>query len=213
MHIKIALTGKMRAGKDTVFRIINETLNEKVYAENDLDSRDVSIAKFAFGDSLKYYAQAIFPEKFVEGKKPRALLQGFGQGLRELNPDVWIQHVDRKIKKHDKHRDLTISIITDLRQPNEYEYCKTNGFYIIKVVAPDEVRMARMTASGDAFNPEDVTHDTESYVDGYRADFTINNNVSLPILETNVSNVVKDILRKSGMQNELHKLHREQTGS
>ena len=70
-----------------------------------------------------------------------------------------------------------------------------------------------MTASGDTFNPKDVTHDTESYVDGYRADFTINNNVSLPILETNVSNVVKDILRKSGMQNELHKLHREQTGS
>ncbi|MFE5278591.1 hypothetical protein ACFQ9F_30120, partial [Bacillus cereus] len=84
--------------------------------------------------------------------KPRALYQQFGQLMRQIDGDVWVKHVERKVEgivdyrsTHDHHIGV---VITDLRQPNEYEWARRNGFTIIRVTAPDDVRRQRAEQAG-----------------------------------------------------------------
>lgn len=192
-HIKIALTGKMRAGKDTVFSILAKELVKQAHKADE----QISVNQFAFGDDLKLYAEAIFPEQFEDGKKPRELFQNFGQTMREFNPDVWVDKVANKVQRHGTKDGKKISFVTDLRQPNEYKYCKDNDFYIIKVTAPDEIRLARMNSEGDSFSQKSLEHETESHIDTYETDYIIHNQFSdYESLEFKVKQLAKDILIK-----------------
>lgn len=204
MHIKIAITGKMRAGKDTVYSILKEELELELNKVNNFAEADVVFLtnQHTFGGQLKHFAELLFPEHFVAGGKPRQLFQEFGQSMRQIDEDVWVKKVDQEIQNKLKstHADVHISYITDLRQPNEYEYCRENGFFILRVNATDEVRLARMMADGDNFNKEHLHHETETYVDGYEVDYDINNNFTtqngLEELRKEVKQLVKIIFQK-----------------
>lgn len=205
MHIKIAITGKMRAGKDTVYSILKEELELELKKVNNFAEADVVFLtnQHTFGGQLKHFAELLFPEHFVAGGKPRQLFQEFGQSMRQIDEDVWVKKVDQEIQNKLKstHADVHISYITDLRQPNEYEYCRENGFFILRVNATDEVRLARMMADGDNFNKEHLHHETETYVDGYKVDYDINNNFTtqngLEELRKEVKQLVKLILEEN----------------
>lgn len=199
-HIKIALTGKMRVGKDTVYQLLKDELFLRLPEEHQ-HANYISFGQFAFGDDLKTYAEAIFPEQFKDGKKPRHLFQDFGQLLRQINPDVWVNKVASKVHSHGfAHQELAVSFITDLRQPNEYEYCKNNGFHIVKVTAPDEIRLARMNSEGDKFSPKSLNHETESHIDTYETDYVIHNQFNdLDSLKFKVEQLSKNILIKEGV--------------
>lgn len=202
-HIKIALTGKMRAGKDTVFSILAKELIKQAHKADE----HISVNQFAFGDDLKMYAEAIFPEQFEGGKKPRELFQNFGQTMRGFNPDVWVDKVANKVQRHGAKDGKKISFVTDLRQPNEYKYCKDNGFYIIKVTAPDEIRLARMNSEGDNFSQKSLEHETESHIDTYETDYIIHNQFSdYDSLEFKVKQLAKDILTKENINNKLKEI-------
>lgn len=206
MHIKIAITGKMRAGKDTVYSILKEelelALNLKLNKIINYTDGVFITKQHTFGGQLKHFAELLFPEHFVAGGKPRQLFQEFGQSMRQIDEDVWVKKVDQEIQNKLKstHADVHISFITDLRQPNEYEYCKGNGFFILRVNATDEVRLARMMADGDNFTKEHLHHETETYVDGYEVDYDINNNFTtqngLEELRKEVKQLVKIIFQK-----------------
>ena len=204
MHIKIAITGKMRAGKDTVYSILKEELELELNKVNSFADADVVFLtnQHTFGGQLKHFAELLFPEHFVAGGKPRQLFQEFGQTMRQIDEDVWVKKVDQEIQNKLKstHADVHISYITDLRQPNEYEYCRENGFFILRVNATDEVRLARMMADGDNFNKEHLHHETETYVDGYEVDYDIDNNFTtqngLEELRKEVKQLVKIIFQK-----------------
>src|SRR5699024_2687975 len=133
-----------------------------------------------FGGQLKYFAELLFPEHFVDGGKPRQLFQEFGQTMRQIDEDVWVKKADQAIQNKLKstHADVHISYITALRQPNEYECCGENARFILRGNATDEVRLARMMADGDNFTKEHRHHETETYVDGYEVDYDINNNLT-----------------------------------
>ena len=209
MHIKIAITGKMRAGKDTVYSILKEELElalnlklNKIINYTDYTDGVFITKQHTFGGQLKHFAELLFPEHFVAGGKPRQLFQEFGQSMRQIDEDVWVKKVDQEIQNKLKstHADVHISFITDLRQPNEYEYCKGNGFFILRVNATDEVRLARMMADGDNFTKEHLHHETETYVDGYEVDYDINNNFTtqngLEELRKEVKQLVEIIFQK-----------------
>lgn len=182
--LKIALTGKMRAGKDEVAH--------HLYIRYGFD-------KVAFGTALKKNAHAIFPWA-SEGSKPRALYQQFGQLMREIEPDVWVKHAERAVQGAIDFRVNTGAervgvVISDLRQPNEYEWARANGFTIILVTAPDKVRIARAVEAGDDFTVHDLAHETEQAINGFEVDAVIVNKGSLEELQTKVDVIMDQIMK------------------
>jgi dephospho-CoA kinase len=180
--VKIALTGKMRSGKDTV--------------ANHLYIRH-SFNRVAFGDALKKNAHAVFPWVY-EWNKPRALYQQFGQLMRQIEPDVWVKHAERAVKGAIDYNVNTGAenvgvVITDLRQPNEYEWARNNGYTIIRVMAPDEDRLFRAKLAGDDFNEADLEHETESHVDLFDCEYEIHNNGSVEDLKAQIDAVLTSI--------------------
>jgi dephospho-CoA kinase len=185
---KIALTGKMRSGKTEIERYLTQ--------QHGFNS-------VAFGDQLKYFAHKIFDaatdypgyDPFRPGspQKPRALYQQFGQLCREIDPDVWIKHAQRTVEYYEELRSTTGIVVTDLRQPNEYEWAKVSGFVVVKVVADDAVRLERARQAGDKMAEEDFVHDTESHIDGFAADYTVVNVGELAGLWRKVDGIIEDI--------------------
>lgn len=189
-HINIALTGKMRSGKDTVARNLIRLMSE-----------EYKVQTFAFGDSLKVYAKELFPDEFVNGRKPRDLFQWFGQTLRSRNEDVWINQLAKELNKYNTTYEAlnkkVVNIITDLRQPNEYQFCKENGFYIIKVECDDAIRIKRMDGLNDNFDIKDLTHETERYIDTFDYDYLISTtHMSIEECEVRVKGLVRFINKK-----------------
>ena len=175
--LKIALVGKMRSGKDTVADIL-----QKEYKFN----------RIAFGDKLKELAHMIFPHVPLD-PKPRELYL-FMNTMREFHEDVWVYHLANTYNsiKNNSHG----IVITDVRQQNELDWCKKNGFTILKVVCDDVIRLERIKASGDVHKEEYLTHNTESSVDQLEFDDWIDNSGNLEDLHEQVVTVLYNTIKK-----------------
>lgn len=196
----IALTGRMRAGKSLIASII---INE--YGLN----------RHSFGRALKHYAGELFEgseayssEYFETGppcpfdgkrrqveRKPRKMYQDFGQAMRALDDNVWINHVEKAINLDRLFVGYKGAIIDDLRQPNEYAWARANGFTIIRVNAGEDTRIERIKSAGDSYSDEDFRHETESHVDSFEVDYEIWNGdgVSIDELEAKISEIMEAI--------------------
>src|SRR5699024_5910783 len=202
-EIKIALTGKMRSGKSTVAEIL--------WLDYDLNRR-------SFGGALKYYADKMFEgseaypievEEYGEPcpfdgkrdtrvKKPRKLYQDFGQAMRQLDEDIWIRHVEQAIESDKLFPDYKGVVIDELRQPNEYEWARANGFTIIRVEASEDKRIQRAERAGDSFDIDSLEHETESHIDGFEVDYEIVNGGNLEVLGRKVDEIMSEIKAKGG---------------
>jgi dephospho-CoA kinase len=180
--IKIAFTAKLRAGKDT--------------AAQHLHIR-YGFDKVAFGDALKRTVNEVFP--WVTGpNKPRALLQQYGQLMRQIDCDVWIKHAERAVNGAVDYRVNTGSeqvgvVITDVRQQNEVDWCLENGFTLIRITAPDEDRIARAIAANDDFTVRDLAHSTELAIDSFAVDYEIHNDGTVDELKRKVDEIMEAI--------------------
>jgi dephospho-CoA kinase len=180
---KICLTGAMRSGKDEVAN--------HLYIRHGFD-------RLAFGDALKRIAHEAFPW-VSEHPKPRALYQNVGQLMREVDKDVWIRHAERRVGGIIDHRSGYPNVehigivISDLRQPNEYAWAVENGFSIIRVNAPQELRVERANSVGDAFELNHLTHETESHIDGFDVDFEVVNDGTVTELQAHVDAIMEAI--------------------
>ncbi|MDQ0270752.1 dephospho-CoA kinase [Cytobacillus purgationiresistens] len=179
---KIALCGKLRSGKDAVAN--------RMYIRAMFD-------RVAFGDKLKYLYHATLPW-VPEHPKPRAGYQTFGQDMRRLyGEDIWIRHVERTVEASINFRKTTSDhvgiVITDLRQPNELEWAKANGFTIVRVTALEADRLICAEMAGDEFDAKDLAHDTEQHVDGFTVDYEIVNDGTLDELHAKVDAMLDEI--------------------
>lgn len=190
--MNIAITGKMRSGKDATSKHLCEKYG---------------YTQFAFGDELKRYADELFGVH--GGGKRRELYQWFGQAMRERDPDIWVRKCFESIAEASENtivarewlRVLGESVseqetefrpvISDLRQPNEYERCRAEGFAIIRVTAPDGIRIHRAIKSGDKFTYADLVHETESHVDSFDVDYEIVNDGTLEDLHAKIDEVME----------------------
>lgn len=180
--IKIALTGKMRSGKDTVAM--------HLAFEHGFEY------PIAFGDKLKRTFHELFPWVSAQSK-PREGYQRFGQLIREeFDENVWVKHLASTVELLEDSRKTRGIVITDLRQPNEYEWCHANGFIIVRVTAPDELRIARAKAAGDVFTDDELSHETERYVDEFEADYEIVNDGTVDELKAKIDELMNEIRRK-----------------
>lgn len=172
-EIKIAIAGQFRSGKSTV--------------ADYLDSK-YGMVQFAFADELKKDFHKEYPD-IPMVPKPRKGYQLYGQLKRYVHgEDYWVNkclckiHDVRLLARNYNTTGLEMKfspVITDLRQENELDICRKEGYFIIKVIAPEEVRIQRAEEAGDSFSLEEMNHETETYVEEMDADYTIVNKGSL----------------------------------
>nr|WP_154895261.1 adenylate kinase [Paenibacillus xylanexedens] len=173
----IALTGKLRAGKDEVARYL---------------ASKYGYTAFAFGDELKRDFHRRYRE-IPRDPKPRVGYQAHGQLMREYHgEDVWINECLEGIELARHNADIR-AVITDTRQLNEAERLKAEGYVLIRVEAPEALRIQRAISSGDRFNLRDLTHGTETALDGYAADFTVTNDADLAHLYRQIDEVIRQL--------------------
>jgi len=179
---KICLTGMLRSGKDAAAH--HAWLHH-------------GFKKYAFATDVKKTAHALFPN-IPAFPKPRKLYVDVAEKACEIDPSVWVRLVERQIGLHIEGSiglgasDIRI-IITDLRKPAEYEWARSQGFSIVRITAPEDVRLARAVAEGDDFKPADLTHETELYSDGFEVDYEISNEGSLAELYEKMDAVIAKI--------------------
>lgn len=179
--MNIALTGKFRAGKDAVAKYLVEKYG---------------YTRFAFGDELKKDFHRRYPE-IPKDPKPRVGYQMHGQMMRRLlGEDIWVMKCFWRILDHlaDDNPSYSDVVISDLRQPNEYERCREEGFFIVRVSCPDELRIERALAAGDEFKEEDLQHETELHIDTFDVDFEINNSGTLDELHQQIDRMMKALV-------------------
>lgn len=169
MAIKIAVAGEIRSGKDSFSE----------YIQSKLKQMNKPMEKLYFAEGIEKIIRDYFPEAFEGNTKPRKHFQDIGQFMRTINPDVWINQVAGKYEYLKRWRNIENFICTDLRQLNEYEWLKANGFTVVKVEADSEVRIARMKASGDSFNMNNLIHPVEMQIRQLPYDYLVTNNTSL----------------------------------
>lgn len=164
----------MRGGKDTAAK----------YAMTKIGGKCV---KLAYGDELKRLYHKIFGYS-DDVKKDREGYQWFGQVMRERNPRIWIEKVDPFLQYHKaKYHHV---IFTDMRQPNEYEHLKSNGFVMIKIECPEEIRIQRMIEAGEEVREDLLHHETESHIDSFEYDYLIKNDGTLEDLYRQIDEIL-----------------------
>jgi dephospho-CoA kinase len=143
--MKIGLVGYSRTGKDTVGQMIGKYLLENEHGKTK---------RLAFGDDLKERFFQAFPEAH-NGKKPREGYEIFGELGRSIDADMWIRPVEYSVNLYSGIYENFV--ITDIRQMNEAKWATENGFTLIKVWSPEELRKER--SKGDtnwiAVNPSE----------------------------------------------------------
>lgn len=129
--MRIALCGGLRSGKDTFANYLSA----------------YGFERLAFGDAMKEQAHLTFPWVPRE-PKPRDLYIQYGQAMRAIDQEVWINHLNLTMNNH-----LAVGhdrfVISDVRQRNEFEWCKRNGFILIYIYTDSDIQAERAAALGE----------------------------------------------------------------
>ena len=182
MGLKIAVTGEIRSGKDTVCD----------YIEHQIVRSGEYVGTLYFAEGIEEIIKTYFPEAFEGNKKPRKHYQDVGQYMRQINPDVWVNYTENQMKRLEE-LGFTNFLVTDLRQENEYKWVKENDFTVIKVETEPEIRIERMKMAGDKFELQDLLHDTERQIKYLNYDYLVENNTTIEDLYEQLDYIMADL--------------------
>jgi len=165
----IGLSGKMKAGKDTVADLIIKS------------HPDVNVKRMAFADALKQEIAAKFavtvPQINADKKRWRLLMQWWGTEYRRTDdPDYWVMQLLKSMKALSP--DVKMVVVTDVRFKNEAD--------VITQLGGELWRINRTVGSAaDA-------HASECELDGYD-NFTLEltNNGSIDELKEKVNRHIR----------------------
>ncbi|PFM59525.1 hypothetical protein COJ48_24830 [Bacillus cereus] len=180
---KIAITGKARSGKTELSHYA-----WMLYGFKEFDLSAV----------LKDEFHRLFPHIPCD-PKPRAYYQKFGQWLREIDPDIWVKMTMAKVHEYcfndalNKVNHNPKVLVNGVRQPNEYQHLRDEGFVIIRVKTSDNLRIDRTKEAGDVFTEADLTHETESHIDTFEVDYEINNVGTIGEMYDQFDMIMRDI--------------------
>lgn len=175
----IALTGRKRAGKDTVADVL---------------VKEYGYTRVAFADALKNMALEIDPwisaDAWAGGpamcRRLSELLNEWGwETLKEHYPEVrrFLQNLGSSVRKRDPLFWIHIAqrewakvngpvVVTDVRYINEASILRTWNFALVRIVRPG-------VDDGDV-------HESETEMDGYEVDWLIHNTDSVEYLRNSV---------------------------
>lgn len=126
----IGLSGRKGAGKDTVFRLLQQT------------RPDLRVVRVAFADALKEEVAGVLgiPVAEIEADKPRfrLMLQWWGTEWRRAQcVTYWIDRAREKIKAIASAAEpVDIVVVTDVRFPNEAALIRELGGRVVRIVNP-----------------------------------------------------------------------------
>tara|TARA_B100001093_G_scaffold517323_1_gene598560 strand:- start:1505 stop:2029 length:525 start_codon:yes stop_codon:yes gene_type:complete len=122
--MKLAITGKMCSGKSTISNYLIKNKN---------------FTRLGYGDFVKKYAKEIFDMKI----KDRKLLQDLGQKLKEIDPNVWVKLLEKKLDSLEK-KGIDKIVVDDVRFPQEIKSLRQKGFIILKLNINEELQKKRI---------------------------------------------------------------------
>lgn len=198
--IKIAIAGKMRAGKSIVERYLSIKYGFYIY--------DLS-------DSVKEEFGKQFP--YTRGEKPRKGYKLYAELKKfAFGDDYWVRRTLDRIRSDREHyEDMYFTpreffrnlphfklVVTGVRQENEFKKLREEGYTIIRINADDKIRLQRIEDAGDICDMDDFNDETEQYVDKAKVDFDVYNNGELTSLYKQIDNIVLEILERELKSNE-----------
>lgn len=176
--LKIALTGLPGVGKSTASKILmNALINRQINA------KVIKLAAPLYDIQTAFYKRLELA--LLEEQQDGQLLNFLGGHFRKVDPEF----LSRDLAWRCSAAILTgaRALICDDARPLDLQALHDQGFIIIKVVAPEELRRVRKIARGDKFRGDD-NHSTERSVEGadWNADITINNEGGIDEFEQHV---------------------------
>lgn len=175
--LKIALCGCMRSGKDSVGAYLISEYGFK---------------RYALGDGIVQITKELFPQEYESGIKPRKLLQEFGQYcVTQIDSEVWVRHMFTRMERDGINLDEDNIVITDMRQPHEYDALVERGFTIVRINVSQETQHNRMKELGEPIEDRALQHITERFTDEFEVDFELNNDSDLETLHSQVKYLIR----------------------
>ncbi|UGO49126.1 putative adenylate kinase-like protein [Bacillus phage vB_BanH_Emiliahah] len=186
-EVKLAIAGELRSGKTTLEKYAVDTYG---------------VVPFAFATELKAGFHYEYPH-IPREPKPREGYQLYGQLKRYVfGADYWIGQCAveiENIRRAAAAYNITGSeiafcpLITDVKQPNEFAWCRKEGYKIIKLLASEDVRVERSKAEGDKFDKKNLYHESELHIHNEESDFVIYNNGTLEDLYAQFDEIMTQI--------------------
>ncbi|MFE1126789.1 hypothetical protein ACFW6R_09045 [Streptomyces albidoflavus] len=177
MRPNIALIGRARSGKDTVaahltaqpfnyYRLaFADALKQAALEADPLVDAGNTGYRFAYARLSKLVDAIGWERAKDEYPEVRRFLQRFGQSVRDLDEDFWLNLVLRKV---DGAARLNIPVVvSDVRYANEANALAERGFTL--------VRIKRVSATGRFLPGENGTHRSETELDDYPVNHTLIN--------------------------------------
>lgn len=177
----IGITGKKGSGKDTVGQYLREHYAYRTVAYADALKRAVLIHDPLVADGLrvKHFVQILGWDGAKRAKPEiRRTLQHFGDAARFLDPDIFLAPIAGEIRWATKW-DRRVAV-TDVRRRNEADQIRAAGGMILRINRPGD--------DGD-------THVSETDLDDYPVDFTIDNDGDLLTLYGRVATALDTVAR------------------
>lgn len=140
---RIALSGKMGAGKSTTAALIAGLYR---------------IPVLSFASGFKSLVESAGVTKEHDEELYRKLCQNIGGGLRAIDTDIWVKAFARR------WLDETgggACVVDDMRYPNEFDWLGKHEFYRVRLDVPEEVRATRRVL---------IAHESETALDGHAAE-------------------------------------------
>jgi len=127
--VYLIISGKQRAGKD----ISADYITKRLYSAYP----EMHIKRLAFADPIVDIERYTQTRLDLPVEKNRAFRVMLGAWARDIESGIFINTLETSLHLHDN------VIVTDGRYPNEIDRLKAKGFYSIRIVANESVRITR----------------------------------------------------------------------
>jgi hypothetical protein len=154
----IAFVGKAGAGKSTAANLLQQTGGV---------NPATPYFRAGFAGPLKAIAERLWGP---DVRTDRDKLQKLGAALREIDLDVFVSVLMPTITGM-----INPVVIDDCRFENEWWALKGAGFVMVRVTAPQSLRIDRLRAIGKLQDEAQLDHLSETAIDHLEADYTIEN--------------------------------------
>jgi len=171
----IAIFGRTGSGKTTVAEYLAEKYG---YARSNVGSTVREICKLLFNSESK------------------TLLNQVCDAMKAIDENVWLRTALSTIASGQ------LVVFDSMRFRNDYEYLSKQGFYLWKISAPLDVRIARLHERGQEFDPGiDELYRGEVELENYVFDSYIDNSIcDIYMLYKEIDRIINHMIDKNQLK-------------